>query len=105
VCWTPLYTTGIKYFRWSSRGNQYAELEKRLLGDVYGSTEIWENLLVLCDDYNSRWPGSGDDRGACDYIAGKLEEYGLENVHPESELGPEVKEYLKRLTASWEESI
>lgn len=85
--------------------NQYAELDKRLLGDVYGSTETKENFLVLCDDYNHRWSGSGDNREACNYMAGKLEEHGLENVHLESELGPEAKEYLKRLTASLEEHI
>jgi hypothetical protein len=38
-------------------------------------------------------------------VAGKLEEYDLENVHLESELGSEGKEHLKRPTASWEESI
>jgi Iap family predicted aminopeptidase len=63
--------------------NPYADLDKRIFGEVYGSTETMDNLVVLCDDYNSRWPGSGDDLKACVYMAGKLEEYGLENVHLE----------------------
>ena len=65
-------------------GNPYRKLDKRILGEVYGSTETMENLVVLCDEYNSRWPGSGDDRKACEYMVGKLEEYGLENAHMES---------------------
>ncbi len=63
--------------------NPYADLDKRIFGEVYGSTETMDNLVVLCDDYNSRWPGSGDDLKACEYMAGKLEEYGLEDVHLE----------------------
>ena len=31
----------------------------------------------------SRWPGSGDDKASCEYMVGKLEEYGLENPHME----------------------
>jgi aminopeptidase YwaD len=64
--------------------NPYSGMDKRILGEVYGSTETMDNLVVLCDDYNSRWPGSGDDRKACDYMAAKLEDYGLEDVHLES---------------------
>lgn len=58
-------------------------MDRRILGQVYGSTETMDNLIVLCDEYNSRWPGSGDDRRACEYMVGKLEEYGLENPHME----------------------
>jgi aminopeptidase YwaD len=61
----------------------YGELDRRILGEVYGSTETMENLIVLCDEYNSRWPGSGDDRKACEFMVGKLEEYGLEEPHME----------------------
>ncbi|TRO49022.1 M20/M25/M40 family metallo-hydrolase [Candidatus Bathyarchaeota archaeon] len=64
--------------------NPFSDVDRRILGEVYGSTETMENLVVLCDDYNSRWPGSGDDRRACDYMVAKLEEYGLEDVHLES---------------------
>ncbi len=41
--------------------NPYGELDRRILGEVYGSKETMDNLVVLCDEYNSRWPGSGDD--------------------------------------------
>ncbi len=65
-------------------GNPYEKLDKRILGEVYGSSETMENLVVLCDEYNSRWPGSGDDRKACEFMVRKLEEYGLEDPHMES---------------------
>lgn len=61
----------------------YNELDKRILGEVYKSTETMDNLIVLCDEYGSRWPGSGHDKVACEYMVGKLEEYGLENPHME----------------------
>ena len=64
--------------------NSYTRLGKRISGDVYFSREAMENLVVLCDEHNSRWPGSGDDRRACEFMVKKLEEYGLEDPHMES---------------------
>jgi hypothetical protein len=63
--------------------NRYAEIDRRILGEAYGSAETLENIVTLCDDYESRWPGSGDDKASCEYMAGKLEDYGLENIHLE----------------------
>ncbi len=63
--------------------NRYMEIDRRILGEAYGSTETLENVVTLCDDYESRWPGSGDDKASCEYMAGKLEGYGLEDVHLE----------------------
>jgi Iap family predicted aminopeptidase len=63
--------------------NRYAEIDRRILGEAYGSAETLENIVTLCDDYESRWPGSGDDKASCEYMAGKLEGYGVENVHLE----------------------
>lgn len=64
--------------------DSYSNLDKRILSEVYSSTETMENLVVLCDEYNSRWPGSGDDLKACEFMVSKLEEYGLEDPHMES---------------------
>ncbi|UCH57921.1 MAG: M20/M25/M40 family metallo-hydrolase [Candidatus Bathyarchaeota archaeon] len=61
----------------------YGELDRRILGEVYGSTETMENIVILCDEYGSRWPGSGDDLAACEYMVGKREEYSLESSHLE----------------------
>ena len=56
---------------------------ERVLGDIYSSTEPLDNVIELCDEYESRWPGSGMDKASCEYMATKLREYGLENVHLE----------------------
>jgi Iap family predicted aminopeptidase len=61
----------------------YREIDKQILGDIYSSTEPRENLIQLCDEYDSRWPGSGNDRLACEYMVEKLKEYGLEDPHME----------------------
>jgi len=37
----------------------------------------------LCDEYGSRWPGSGMDKASCEYMAEKLKSYGLDDVHLE----------------------
>ena len=63
--------------------NPYEKIDKRILGEIYGSTETMTNITILCDEYGSRWPGSGDDKSACEYMVKKLEEYGLEEVHME----------------------
>ncbi len=56
---------------------------KRVLGDIYGSTEPIDLVTELCDEYEARWPGSGMDKASCEYMAEKMKSYGLENVHLE----------------------
>ena len=80
--------------------NPYTSLDRRVLGEVYGSIETMDNLTVLCDEYNSRWPGSGDDRKACEYIVGKLGEYGLEDPHMEGLTLPGWVRGTSRLTVT-----
>ena len=80
--------------------NPIKELDKRILGEVYSRSETMDNLIVLCDDYNSRWPGSGDDRDACEYMKGKLVEYGLDNVHLEKVVLPGWNRGASRLTVT-----
>lgn len=58
-------------------------LTKRVLGDIYGSTEPLEIVTELCDEYDARWPGSGMDLASCEYMVEKMKGYGLENVHLE----------------------
>jgi Iap family predicted aminopeptidase len=64
-------------------GNRYVELDRMALGEAHGSGEALEIVTTLCDDYESRWPGSGMDRAACEYMAEWLRDHGLENVHLE----------------------
>lgn len=56
---------------------------KRILGDIYSNTELLDIVVNLCDEYGSRWPGSGMDKASCEYLAEKLREYELEEVHLE----------------------
>jgi Iap family predicted aminopeptidase len=60
-----------------------SELDKRILGEAYSSKDTMETVTTLCDEYGSRWPGSGDDKKACEYMAEKLKSFGLKNVHLE----------------------
>ncbi len=56
---------------------------ERVLGDIYSSTAPLDLVVELCDEYDSRWPGSGMDKASCDYMAEKLREYGFDDVHIE----------------------
>lgn len=56
---------------------------ERVLGDIYSSTEPLDLVVELCDEYDSRWPGSGMDKQSCEYMAEKMRGYGLEDVHLE----------------------
>jgi len=56
---------------------------ERVLGSIYSSTEPLDLVVELCDEHDSRWPGSGMDKASCEYMADKLVEYGLEDVHLE----------------------
>ena len=61
----------------------YLELDRAMLGDIYTRTEPMDNLMVLCDRFGSRTPGTPEERGAAEFLRGKLEEYGLENARLE----------------------
>ena len=58
-------------------------LVKRVLGDIYGSVEPLEVVTELCDEYDARWPGSGMDLASCEYMAEKMRDHGLQDVHLE----------------------
>ncbi len=63
--------------------NPHLFLDQQIVGDIYTSAESIENLSVLCDDFGSRFGGTEGERLAADFIKGKLESYGLKNVHLE----------------------
>ena len=60
--------------------NPYLELDQRILGDVYSSGETWDNLLVLCDDFGSRFSSLPEGKQAADYILEKFKQYGSTNA-------------------------
>ena len=58
--------------------NPYLDVDKEILGEVYTSSEPMDNLIILCDEFGSRFPGTPGDRAAVEYMVEKLRSYGLE---------------------------
>jgi hypothetical protein len=63
--------------------NPYLDIDKKIMAEIYTSSEPMDNLEVLCDVHGSRFPGTPGDKGSVDYMVKKLKEYGCENVHHE----------------------
>lgn len=59
------------------------QLERDLLGDLWVSSDLWNNLTYLCDACNGRFAGTEDERRAGDFIMARMQSYGLQNVAPE----------------------
>lgn len=66
-----------------SEMNPYLEVDRRMVGDIYTSTEVMDNLTVLCDDFGARFPGTPQERQAAEFIVETLRRYGLENARLE----------------------
>lgn len=60
--------------------NPLLEIDRQIVGDIYTSAELMDNLIVLCDEFGSRFAGSEMERQAAEFMKSKLESYGLENV-------------------------
>jgi|GEM_PF-5573282 len=65
------------------RGHDEAVLDRFLAGEIFNSSEIWENLLILCDDLGSCFAGTPEEAEAARFLEAKLRDYGLDNVHAE----------------------
>jgi Iap family predicted aminopeptidase len=63
--------------------NPFLPTDQQIVGDVYTRTEAMDNLIVLCDEFGSRFAGTEGERLAAEFLKAKLEEYGLSNVHLE----------------------
>jgi Zn-dependent M28 family amino/carboxypeptidase len=68
--------------------NPHLEVDKKIIAEIYTSSEPMDNLEVLCDVYGSRFPGLPGDEAAVNYIMEKLESYGCMNVHAEEFIIP-----------------
>jgi Zn-dependent M28 family amino/carboxypeptidase len=66
-----------------SPANTFLNVDQRMIGDCYSSSEMMDNLGVLCDQFGSRFGGTEGERKAAEFIKAKMEEYGLDNVHLE----------------------
>ncbi|HEX6383768.1 MAG TPA: aminopeptidase, partial [Anaerolineae bacterium] len=66
-----------------STNNPFLEIDRHIMGEVYTSTEMMDNLTILCDDFGSRFGGTKGERQAAEFMRDRLEAYGLSNVHLE----------------------
>jgi Zn-dependent M28 family amino/carboxypeptidase len=66
-----------------SQKNPFLSLDRQMVGDIYTSTEVMDNLVVLCDEFGSRFGGTAGEKQAAEFIQAKLEEYGLTQVRRE----------------------
>ncbi|HUS78302.1 MAG TPA: M28 family peptidase [Patescibacteria group bacterium] len=64
--------------------NPYLDVDKKIMSEIYTSSEPMDNLKVLCDIHGSRFPGTPGDLGSVNYMIDKYHEYGIENAHYES---------------------
>lgn len=55
-----------------------------MVGDIYTSQEVMENLTVLCDEYGARFAGTPEEYEAANFIAACFKRYGLQNVNLET---------------------
>jgi aminopeptidase YwaD len=58
-------------------------IEHDLLGSLWSSPDLMETLGYLCDDCESRFAGTEDERRAGDYMMARFRAYGLKNVGAE----------------------
>ncbi|MFA9437403.1 MAG: M20/M25/M40 family metallo-hydrolase [Candidatus Bathyarchaeota archaeon] len=59
---------------------RYLKTEKDLIGEIWQTSQIYENMLILADDIGSRFPGTPSEKQAQEYLVKKLKEYGYENA-------------------------
>ena len=67
-----------------SQKNPYLQIDQQMVGDIYTSREVMDNLTVLCDDFGSRFAGTPEERKAADFICEAVDRYGLKDARLES---------------------
>lgn len=67
----------------SNPHNPLLAIEQKIVGDIYTATTPMDNLIILCDDFGSRFGGTEMEHQAAEFLAAKLTEYGLSNVRTE----------------------
>jgi len=63
--------------------NYDLDIDKLLVGDIYTSSEVLDNLILLCDEYGSRQGATPGNLPSVEFMVKKFRSYGLE-VHYES---------------------
>jgi hypothetical protein len=84
-----------------------SEVERRILGEAYSSSEAMVNLSVLCADFGGRFAGSPENEAAAEFILGLFEKYGFDDPHiePFSFTGCEVGPSTLRVVEPIEKTI
>jgi Zn-dependent M28 family amino/carboxypeptidase len=59
---------------------RYLKTERDLIGEIWQTSEIQKNMLVLADEIGSRFAGTPSEKQAQEYMVDKLKEYGYENA-------------------------
>ena len=78
--------------------NPWIEVDKKIVSEIYTSSEPMDNLKMLCDVHGSRFPGTPGDLGSVKYMVEKLKGYGIEDAHYESYKIPGWKRAPAKLT-------
>jgi hypothetical protein len=63
--------------------NPFLSVDRNIVGDIFTSTTVMDDLTILCDDFGSRFGGTAGERLAAEFIENRLAEFGLSNVHRE----------------------
>ena len=59
---------------------RHLKTERDLIGEIWQTSEIEKNMLVLADEIGSRFAGTPSEKQAQEYMVDKLKEYGYENA-------------------------
>ncbi len=63
--------------------NPFLHVDQQMVGDIYTSPEIMENLATLCDEFGSRFGGTRGESQAAAFFEEQMQAYGLQNIHRE----------------------
>ncbi len=63
--------------------NPFLAIDRQMVGDIFTDTEVMDNLTILCDEFGSRFGGTPGEKQAADFLAQKMRDYGLQNIHLE----------------------
>jgi Zn-dependent M28 family amino/carboxypeptidase len=59
---------------------RHLKTERDLIGEIWQTSEIHKNMLILADEIGSRFAGTPSEKQAQEYMVDKLKEYGYENA-------------------------
>jgi Iap family predicted aminopeptidase len=63
--------------------SEYLDIERAIIGEIWTSDESYRVLRELCDDIGHRFAGSPSERRGAEFLAGRMRDYGLQNVRLE----------------------